>query len=114
MLATLQGVPEDIILATPTDGLGIDIGDEAQLGFSYAELDLSLINTLHGDHGTDPTMADQELVDSIIHRIGQTAYKRNNPVNFDHPISANWRYQQLAGLDMNLITPNLEKTNGSN
>ena len=107
MLASLQGVPEDIILATPTDGLGIDIGDEAQLGFSYAELDLSLINTLHGDHGTDPTMDDQELVDSIIHRIGQTAYKRINPVNFDHPISANWRYQQLAGLDMNLITPNL-------
>ena len=107
MLAAVQGVPEDIILATPTDGLGIDIGDEAQLGFSYAELDLTILNTLHGDHGDNPTMEDQELVDSIIHRIGQTAYKRINPVNFDHPISANWRYQQLAGLDMNLITPNL-------
>ena len=107
MLAAVQGVPQDIILATPTDGLGIDIGDEAQLGFSYAELDLTILNTLHGDHGDNPTMEDQELVDSIIHRIGQTAYKRNNPVNFDHPISANWRYQQLAGLDMNLITPNL-------
>jgi NAD+ synthetase len=107
MLATLQGVPEDIILATPTDGLGIDEGDEAQLGFSYAQLDITLLNTLHGEHGDNPTMDDQELVDSIIHRIGQTAYKRNNPVNFDHPISANWRYQQLAGLDMNLITPNL-------
>ena len=107
MLASLQGVPEDIILATPTDGLGIDEGDEAQLGFSYAQLDITLLNTLHGEHGDNPTMDDQELVDSIIHRIGQTAYKRINPVNFDHPISANWRYQQLAGLDMNLITPNL-------
>lgn len=107
MLAAVQGVPQDIILATPTDGLGIDIGDEAQLGFSYAELDLTILNTLHGDHGENPTMEDQELVDSIIHRIGSTAYKRINPVNFDHPISANWRYQQLAGLDLNLITPNL-------
>lgn len=107
MLATLQGVPEDIITATPTDGLGIDEGDEAQLGFSYAQLDITVLNTLHGEHGDNPTMEDQELVDSIIHRIGSTAYKRLNPVNFDHPISADWRYQQLAGLDMNLITPNL-------
>ena len=107
MLASLQGVPEDIITATPTDGLGIDEGDEAQLGFTYAQLDITILNTLHGEHGDNPTMEDQELVDSIIHRIGSTAYKRLNPVNFDHPISANWRYQQLAGLDMNLITPNL-------
>jgi len=107
MLASVQGVPQDIILATPTDGLGIDLGDEEQLGFTYAHLDLTLISTLHGDPQHEPTMADQELVDSIIHRVGSTAYKRINPVNFGHPISANWRYQQLAGLDMNLITPNL-------
>lgn len=103
MLAATQGVPESIITATPTDGLGIDTGDEAQLGFSYAQLDLSLFNTLHGDHGSNVSVEDQETVDLIINRIGGTVYKRLNPVNIPHPISANWRYQQLAGLDMNLI-----------
>ena len=107
MLADIQGVPKKIITATPTDGLGIDSGDEAQLGFSYAELDIAILNTMHGEHGDSPTQQDQDTIDRIINRIGSTAYKRLNPVNFDHPISADWRYQQLGGLDMNLITPNL-------
>jgi nicotinamide-nucleotide amidase len=107
MLADVQGVPQDIIDAVPTDGLGIDAGDEAQLGFSYAELDIALLNTLHGDHGDNPTQQDQDTIDRVIERIGSTVYKRENPVNFDHPITADWRYQQLGGLDMNLITPNL-------
>jgi NAD+ synthetase len=107
MLAATQGIPEEIITATPTDGLGISSGDEDALGFSYAELDITLLNTMHGEHGDKPTQEDQDTVDRIINRIGSTAYKRLNPVNFDHPISADWRYQQLGGLDMNLITPNL-------
>ena len=107
MLASIQGVPEEIITATPTDGLGISIVDEDQLGFSYAQLDIALLNTMHGEHGDKPTQEDQDTIDRIINRIGSTAYKRLNPVNFDHPISADWRYQQLGGLDMNLITTNL-------
>lgn len=34
-LARLNGVPESTVRAQPTDGLGIDAGDEAQLGCSY-------------------------------------------------------------------------------
>jgi hypothetical protein len=39
-LAQLNGVPESTVRAKPTDGLGIDSGDEAQLGASYLEWDL--------------------------------------------------------------------------
>lgn len=41
-LARLNGVPESTVQATPTDGLGIDAGDEAQLGCSYLEWDLMI------------------------------------------------------------------------
>lgn len=40
ILAKLSGVPESTWRATPTDGLGVDQGDEAQLGSSYLEWDL--------------------------------------------------------------------------
>lgn len=38
--AMLVGVPESTWRATPTDGLGISNGDEAQFGCSYLELDI--------------------------------------------------------------------------
>ncbi len=43
MMAKIWGVPESIWRAKPTDGLGVDDGDEAQFGFSYLELDLMLL-----------------------------------------------------------------------
>lgn len=110
MLAAVHGVPSSIIAAVPTDGLGIDVGDEAQLGFSYAHLDLTVLNTLHGVHPANATEQDQALVSDIFARLSSTSYKRINPVSCNHPISANWRYQQLAGLDMNLITPTQGET----
>lgn len=40
MLAKMYGVPEATWRAKPTDGLGVDAGDEAQLGATYLEWDL--------------------------------------------------------------------------
>lgn len=40
LLSKLVGVPESTYRATPTDGLGIDAGDEAQLGATYLEWDI--------------------------------------------------------------------------
>ena len=47
-LAELLGVPQSIVEAKPTDGLGIANGDEDQFGFSYLEFDLALFKIMRG------------------------------------------------------------------
>ena len=41
-LAEMQGVPDSVVFAVPTDGLGVSSSDEDQFGFSYLEFDLAL------------------------------------------------------------------------
>ena len=102
-------LPSSVIKATPTDGLGIDSGDESQFGHTYAELDLALLDMIH-EHdqhsGEQLTDRDRKILKSVSQRIGNTVYKRANPINCDHPTCGDWRYQQLAQLDNKLIASN--------
>ncbi len=107
-LARLNGVPEATVVATPTDGLGIDAGDEAQLGCSYLEWDimtftlgqmraqsypLDEIEALFGD-GDDRVVG---VFRSTISRIQKSWFKRMNPVNIPHPLQD--RYGMIGEID---------------
>lgn len=103
LLATKLGVPESIVKATPTDGLGIANGDEDQFGFSYLEFDIGLLTMLREGVGVIETATgrDREIMDEIAKRIGNSAFKRVNPYNLAHPLHSR-RYDQLADLDLTL------------
>jgi len=101
-LAEHLGLPSSIIQAAPTDGLGISAGDEAQFGFSYAHLDLVLLDWLSGELEAEQINAssdDLQIIRQVTARVNSTRHKRANPANLPHPISDNWRYQQLAHID---------------
>lgn len=104
-LSSISGVPESTYRATPTDGLGIGAGDEAQLGGSYLEwdimvnamikYDLDRLRPTINESGDDRAIA---IMRSVTSRLGATWFKRMNPVNVPHPFFPE-RYEQLAGLD---------------
>jgi len=99
-LAEIMDVPTSIISATPTDGLGVDAGDEAQFGFSYLQFDLILFGLLSEmETQVKPSAEDLKIVDNVKARIRSTGYKRVNPVNFDHPVRGNELYSALQNLD---------------
>lgn len=103
VLADYMRVPQSIIQAVPTDGLGISHSDEDQFGFSYLEFDLVLLGLLdHGTRGLKPQSdQDQQIVNSVAERIRSTTHKRNNPVNLDHPVYPG-RFFSLDQLDTQL------------
>ena len=102
-LAELMGVPPKTISATPTDGLGVDAGDEAQFGFSYLQFDLVLLGILADmEHGT-PSAEDLEVVEMVKTKVKSTGYKRVNPANFNHPLVGNTLYSALSNLDDKLL-----------
>jgi NAD+ synthetase len=104
-LAWHLGVPASVISANPTDGLGISTGDETQLGYSYAQADLVALDLMHNQLDlTGATEQDRNIITAVKNRISQTAFKRNNPAFCAHPISDNWRYQQLSELEKTLIS----------
>lgn len=131
MLARMLGVPESIVKAKPTDGLGVDDGDEAQFGFSYLEFDIMLTAMIQTNENwifhdsvvnkSDRTrlralkkelgVADDEradhVFDEVCKRIGGTWFKRMNPVNIQHGIEKS-RYSHLANLDQ-LFQPKVVK-----
>jgi nicotinamide-nucleotide amidase len=99
-LADLMGVPQETVYATPTDGLGVDAGDEAQFGFTYLHFDivlLGLLNNIFSNEGADED--DVAIIDSVKSKIKATGYKRINPVNLDHPLRGNGLYDALQILD---------------
>lgn len=99
-LAELLGVPQSIVEAKPTDGLGIANGDEDQFGFSYLEFDLALFKIMRGGIDLDSlTERDREIVEAVISRVRSTTYKRSNPFNLDHPLDSS-RYEDLDKLDI--------------
>ena len=103
-LAEIMDVPASIISATPTDGLGVDAGDEAQFGFSYLQFDLILFGLLSEmETQVKPSAEDLKIVDNVKARIRSTGYKRVNPVNFDHPVRGNELYSALQNLDDKLL-----------
>lgn len=104
-LAEHLGVPQSIIDAKPTDGLGIANGDEDQFGYSYLEFDIGLLWLL-STYNTQAMLenaseADVEIINNIIERIRSTTYKRSNPINLPHPIFED-RYMRLEALDQRL------------
>ena len=96
MLAKLQGLPEEIVKAKPTDGLGISEGDEHQFGFSYLELDIILMSLDNIDNMDNYAKL---VYRKVMDRVNYTSYKRNNPYNLTHPIFSN-RYQILSNIDV--------------
>lgn len=124
MLAKINGVPESVWRATPTDGLGIDSGDESQFGFSYLELDLILAelqrlndaNNLRC-YGFDKLknhlkIEDERALkvwDAVMKRMRSTWFKRKNPFNLDHPILHDSRYKFLESFDCTYSIAALEE-----
>lgn len=103
-LADYMNVPASIISATPTDGLGVDAGDEAQFGFSYLQFDLVLFGLLSElETELRPSDDDLAIVDNVKTRIRSTGYKRVNPVNLNHPVRGNELYSALQNLDDKLL-----------
>lgn len=103
MLATHLHVPNKIIGAIPTDGLGITTSDEESLGFSYLELDLSLLS-FHLCYHKPPYDIKHQLLEFMesdsykksMATIRRTRFKRNNPVNFAHPFFNDKLYNALS------------------
>ena len=111
-LAEMQGVPDSVVFAVPTDGLGISSSDEAQFGFSYLEFDLALFKILENMDGVEfeqsaadiagfKNVEDKLIVHDVISRIKGTTYKRYNPYNLKHTFEKD-RYDQLEKLDNQL------------
>ena len=112
-LARLNGVPESTVRATPTDGLGIDAGDEAQLGCSYLEWDLLVAAMADAVAESDTPNevaaklslegADQAKLSAVMGRMRAGWFKRHNPVNLPHPFED--RYGMLARIDRGAFIP---------
>ena len=102
-LAEHLGVPQSIVEAVPTDGLGIANGDEDQFGFSYLEFDIALFALMRsgGVELDKLNDSDRQIVEAVADRVRSTTYKRLNPFNLDHPLDSR-RYDNLAQLDIYL------------
>ena len=111
-LAEMQGVPDSVVFAVPTDGLGISSSDEDQFGFSYLEFDLALFKLLENMDGVEfeqsaadvagfKDIKDKLIVESVANRIRSTTYKRFNPFNLKHTFEKD-RYDLLDKLDNQL------------
>lgn len=103
--ATVLGVPNSIISALPTDGLGItNGGDEAQLGVSYLEFDIALFMLIQQAKNKTPlhklglSQDDLARVNTVKQRVLSSRFKRANPHNLQHAFFAD-RYSDLAQLD---------------
>jgi NAD+ synthase len=101
-LAEYLGIPQSIVEAVPTDGLGIANGDEDQFGFSYLEFDIALFSLMRGGVELDRLDdTDRKIVDAVTERVRGTTYKRFNPLNLDHPLYPD-RFDDLSNLDIYL------------
>lgn len=116
-LAEMMGVPQSVVEAVPTDGLGISTSDEEQFGFSYLELDIVVMSMCHafikkdvgGIHTALSSLGmpeeDKEKVKLILDRVKNSAFKRKNPYNFSHPTQPKLRFDGLEMLDYYLTLP---------
>ena len=97
-LAELLEVPDSIVSAKPTDGLGVANGDEDQFGFSYLEFDIAMFSLFRDNELEPENEKDKAIVESVKQRLTSTIYKRFNPLNLPHPLDED-RYSQLEELD---------------
>ncbi len=105
------GVPDAIWKAKPTDGLGIDDGDEAQIGATYLQWDISVralmalanqslfsgkktwVQALSAEN--DPEA--QNILKTVETRLRATSFKRAGPQMLAHPREG--RFELLSHLD---------------
>lgn len=99
-LARLNGVPESTVTATPTDGLGIAAGDEAQLGCSYLEWDLMVYALATGTQIPD---TEERVRTAVMNRMNSTWFKRRNPLRVPHPFED--RYALIDAIDRRYFVP---------
>ena len=97
-LAELLEVPDSIVSAKPTDGLGVANGDEDQFGFSYLEFDIAMFSLFRDNELEPENEKDKAIVESVKQRLTSTIYKRFNPLNLPHPLDED-RYSHLEKLD---------------
>jgi nicotinamide-nucleotide amidase len=97
-LAELLEVPDSIVSAKPTDGLGVANGDEDQFGFSYLEFDIAMFSLFRDNQLEPENEKDKAIVESVKQRLTSTIYKRFNPLNLPHPLDED-RYSHLEKLD---------------
>lgn len=117
-LSKINGVPESTWRATPTDGLGIDAGDEAQLGASYLEWDLmvmSIHDIVQNRLVYGETISEVEAIlsidderaasvyASVVKRMGSSWYKRVSPVLIHHALHS--RYAMIDEIDSTVFRP---------
>lgn len=107
-MGQIMRLPQSVIDAKPTDGLGIDDGDEAQFGCSYLEWDIMLINLLTNSNGFD-NMDDHavKVRKLVLDRARATAFKRYNPVFLKNKLDPE-RFSRLERFDAN-YTPDIIK-----
>lgn len=100
LIAAELNIPNNIVTAVPTDGLGISESDETQLGVSYLEFDTVLLDLIEGFELNQGKMSTTDLMKfSIINqRLTSTKFKRNNPYNIPHPLFSD-RFQLLQDFD---------------
>ena len=111
MLAKMLGIPQATLEALPTDGLGISNSDADQLGMSYLEFDIILFELLslpRIDNNTINLYINNiteehtaKKVRLLVDRVLNTAFKRANPFNLEHPIHKD-RFELLNILDRSL------------
>lgn len=100
-LAEYLGVPQSIIDAVPTDGLGIANGDEDQFGFSYLEFDIALFTLIKNLSIDDASDDDLRIIENVKQRISSTSFKRVNPYNLSHPLFGA-RFTELENLEQQM------------
>lgn len=106
-MAELLGFDTEIARAKPTDGLGIDDGDEAQFGCSYLEWDLMVLTmfdakddiSLLDDFGDDKRA--KQVYDLVCTRVKNSAFKRKGTVYIE-PKRTKHRYGAIERLDSKL------------
>jgi NAD+ synthase len=102
-LATHLGVPKEILGKVPTGDLWIGQTDEAELGFSYAEVDRLLY--LMVDRRWQPAQLvragfDEKFVDRVVRLVRRNHYKRRLPIIAklsDRTVDRDFRYARDWG-----------------
>jgi nicotinamide-nucleotide amidase len=107
-MARAYGVPERTWRAKPTDGLGIGEGDEAQIGATYLEWDITVFAVIEALR-QDPDLSEEDLsvalgvgddpvaaraLFAVLNRLRRIWFKRVNPIALEHP-----REDRLGMLD---------------
>ena len=111
LLAKIMNVPEAIWRATPTDGLGVDDGDEAQFGCTYLEYDIILMAMLFASNKPyyklrtlpckDLDERALQVLSIVTNRLKSTWFKRAGTIQLA-PMRD--RFINLSTLDKKLIS----------